>query len=503
MNPGRKAKRFVTRDADGPIPLGEHDPDTGRVVLSPRRTLPTAKAYLRTFHQHPDGHLLLTYAGVLLEWRGNRYCEVEDEAVKCRLQEWLHQALRYIVIDRRTGELALTQFESNPTTVKQAVDSIRSHVYLPATVVSPSWLDHRTAPSALEILPCQSVNVHIPTGQVLPATPMLFTTTALNFDYDSQAATPEQWLNFLTQLWPNDDASISLLQAWFGYSLIADTSQQKMLLLVGPRRSGKGTIGRVLTRLVGAANVVGPTTSSLAATFGLQPLLGKSLAIVSDARFTGEHVATVVERLLCISGEDSLTVERKYLGAVTVRLPVRFMFLTNELPRLYDASTALAGRFLVLRLTRSFYGEEDRTLTDQLSTELPGILLWAIEGWTRLWKRGHFTQAASAEDAIQELEDLASPIRPFIRECCTILPELRVSIDTLYAAWEMWSKQNGRRAGTRQMFGRDLVTAVPHIVRRRGTEFASFYEGIDLKLDAAEALSHFQSARATRTRAGP
>jgi putative DNA primase/helicase len=42
-----------------------------------------------------------------------------------------------------------------------------------------------------------------------------------------------------------------------------------------------------------------------------------------------------------------------------VKLPVRFLFLTNELPRLDDASTALASRFMVLRLTRSFFGVED------------------------------------------------------------------------------------------------------------------------------------------------
>lgn len=56
-----------------------------------------------------------------------------------------------------------------------------------------------------------------------------------------------------------------------------------MLLIVGPKRSGKGTIARVLTRLIGNGNVSGPTTSSLAGPFGLQPLIGKTLAIVSDA----------------------------------------------------------------------------------------------------------------------------------------------------------------------------------------------------------------------------
>ena len=174
--------------------------------------------------------------------------------------------------------------------------------------------------------------------------------------------------------------SLDLLQEWFGYCLTGDTSQQKMMLMVGPKRSGKGTIARVLTRLIGNGNVSGPTTSSLAGPFGLQPLIGKTLAIVSDARFHGENIATVVERLLCISGEDTLTVDRKHTTSVTMKLPTRFMFLTNEFPRLNDASGALAGRFVILRLTQSFYGKEDTGLTDRLLNELPGILNWAIEG---------------------------------------------------------------------------------------------------------------------------
>src|SRR5262245_42248056 len=35
------------------------------------------------------------------------------------------------------------------------------------------------------------------------------------------------------------------LQTWFGYNLTPDTSLQKIAALVGPPRSGKGTIGRV------------------------------------------------------------------------------------------------------------------------------------------------------------------------------------------------------------------------------------------------------------------
>jgi hypothetical protein len=183
-------------EADGLVRLGARDPDTGRLVLSPRRTLPTAEAFIREFHAHPEGRTILGYAGLFMEWRDNRWAEVEDETLKHRLQTWLHEALRY-VFNKGTGEMVLADFESNPATVGAALDSIRTRAHLPASVTPPVWLwQTGNRPPAKEILPCRTLNLHIPTGRILPATPALFTTCALEFDYDPDAAVPVNWLKF-------------------------------------------------------------------------------------------------------------------------------------------------------------------------------------------------------------------------------------------------------------------------------------------------------------------
>ena len=67
---------------------------------------------------------------------------------------------------------------------------------------------------------------------------------------------------------------------------LPDTRQQKILMLVGPKRSGKGTIAKVLAQLIGLKNVCAPTLASLGMNFGLWPLVGKSLAIIADARLS-------------------------------------------------------------------------------------------------------------------------------------------------------------------------------------------------------------------------
>ena len=216
-----------------------------------------------------------------------------------------------------------------------------------------------------------------------------------------------------------------------------------------------------MSALVGTENVAGPTLSSLNGDFGLAPLLGKTLAVVSDARLNGRGAHVVVERLLSISGEDTLTVNRKYQEQWTGKLPTRLMLCSNELPQLGDASMAIAGRFVPLLLNRSWLGKEDHGLETALRAELPGILNWSLEGLARLTRQGHFTRPPGADEAMVTLQDLASPVAAFVRDRCVRDPKAEVLVDDLYTAWKAWADDNGHARPTKQVFGRDLRAAIP------------------------------------------
>src|SRR5262249_37934736 len=143
---------------------------------------------------------------------------------------------------------------------------------------------------AEEVLATSNALIHLPSlveGKAQPRidpAPNFFSFNRLDYDFHLGAPPPNAWRACLSQLWPNDPDSITTRQQWVGYMLRSDTRQQKIVLIVGPKRSGKGTIARVLRGLVGPANVAGPTLSSLGTNFGLWPLLNKSVAIISDAR---------------------------------------------------------------------------------------------------------------------------------------------------------------------------------------------------------------------------
>jgi len=380
---------------------------------------------------------------------------------------------------------------------------------------APAWLSGDGPWAAEEVLACHNGLIHLPSVveqrplHIIPATPRFFSLNALDYDFDMNAPEPLEWLAFLRMLWPKDQEAINLLQEWCGYCLLPDTSQQKILMLIGPKRSGKGTIARVLSRLIGLKNVCAPTLASLGMNFGLWPLVGKSLAIIADARLSNRSdIAQVIERLLSISGEDTQTIDRKNLSQFIGKLPVRFMILSNELPKLSDSSGAVAGRMVVLRLTESFFGREDTRLIKKMYPELPGILLWAIAGWHRLSQRGHFEQPKSAKTLVRQLEDLASPIAAFVRERCELGSSCNVLRHELYQAWVGWQQDQGfsQRDIDRSnqiAFGRDLSAALPQVdpfrPRVSGGQRVHAYKGIRLR--GADEMASGQGEEETENEA--
>lgn len=471
-------------------------------ILDKANPCPTARLFLCDHYTHADGLALVTSGGSVFVFTGPAFTEGAWDKLRSQLYPFLeaHQQERRLP----KGGTTLEPFKPTKRDVDLVIDALSAATHVDAR--PPAWLseaDARDMPDPARLLVATNgvFNLHgRGLARVSRPTPRLFTLNAIGYAVQPNAPRPAEWLAFLERLWPDDPQSIELLAEWFGLCLTADTSQQKILALIGPPRSGKGTVARVLSAMIGMENVCGPTLSGLGTNFGMWPLLNKRLAIVSDARLSNRtDQAIVTERLLSISGEDALTIDRKNMAPVTARLTTRIMLLSNELPRLSDSSGALASRFLILILRESHLGREDTKLTERLLAELPGILNWAVDGWHRLRERGHFQQPDTGREAIEDLNDLSSPAAAFVRDWCAVRPGLRVAVPDLFDAWGLWCKEQGRdQPGQRSVFGRDLKAAVPGITTSQvmvaGDRFRCF-EGIDLTQAARETLQNDREAR--------
>ena len=445
----------------------------------PRDPMPVARRVLD--EEFPDG--LLWHADFYV-WNG----KVWELLASRDIESTCYLALEGARFNGKDSNLE--PWRPNRNKVADVVAALKAITLLPSDKQPPCWLsDAPGLPPVQDLVPLKNGLLNVRTRDLLPHNKNLFQTALLPYSYTPEADAP-LWRAFLEELWPDDPHSIKTLAEMVGYLVSGRTDLQKIFLIVGPKRSGKGTLLRVLASLLGPRNAVAPSLSSLTTNFGMGSLIQKTAALVGDARFSGTRSEThaLTERLLSVSGEDSVTIDRKHREHWTGQLPTRFVICSNEAPKLTDASGALASRFVAFRLTRTFLGCEDLELTAKLRRELPGIFAWALEGLERLNQRGRFAPPESGLSIVQQVEDVASPAGAFVRECCTVTPNASVSADVLWDAWVDWCSSENRREGTKAEFGRQLKAVLPEVrkTRSRAAGRGAIYQGVGLRAEETE-----------------
>lgn len=285
---------------------------------------------------------------------------------------------------------------------------------------------------------------------IVPPSPSVFAMAALPFQYDPRSQCP-MWEGFLRRTFEHDPQAVTALQEWFGYFLVGDPGWlQKMFWMIGPKRSGKGTILKVARSLMGVAGTA-TTLTQLTQDFGREGLIGKSLAVIDDARDPHPNVARqVVEFLLTLSSGGDVSINRKYKPFWDGALTSNLFAASNAVPRLPDAGDAIASRIEVIRTKVSHYGQEDPLLLGRLKTELPGILNWALDGLDRLQANGRFTQALAGDMIRDEVSNGAGSATPLAKEFFMASDQYGTKpsdIKSLIAWWAMNQEDDYRPSG--------------------------------------------------------
>lgn len=466
-------------DADAPDDgSGGDPPDT--LILDPQAPVRSARRFLAWRFMQNGLRTITHHIRSWWRWTGAAYTEVSREDIVHRVYVFTDPAMRYN--DRGT----LVPFNPDETKVNKIRHALESECHVDDSREPPCWLpaagegDKRPRPAPHEIVACRNGLLHLPTMDWLGRRPDYFTRTALEVSYNASAPPPVRWQQFLDELWPDDRQSQGLLQEWFGLTLVPDTSFQKLLLVVGPKRGGKGTIARILAALHGKSACAWPKMENLVDRFGLWPLLTATVAIMPDVRISHQlDTSAAIETILRITGEDAFQIDRKNLPILSgVRIPSRLMLMSNLPPRLADPGNAFASRCLTLHLEQTWIGKEDRHLERKLLSELPGILLWAIEGWKRLNLRGHFEQPQTGRALLQEIEDLSNPLGAFVRQRCELFEHPVVPYgleeqwfstnEEIFAAWKRWCETENRQAvGEKSTLIRNLRGNFPNLRPRR------------------------------------
>jgi len=431
-----------------------------------------ARSVMAELFTHNGDPTLRWWRDQFYHWKGTKYVAAVDSELEAKVLSWLDSQNQ----------------NARPAMAANILDCLKAIGRVEFSIEQPAYLKNTDEQASDEIIAFSnglaSITDIANELTVKRHTPNWFSTIALDYPYDSDAACPT-WLAFLGNIFEGNAECIDLLQRWFGYMLTSDTSYQKLLLMVGPPRAGKGVIQKTMQNVFGGANCTTPTLSSLGTQFGLWPLLGKSIAIFPDAHLGRKADSIqVLEAIKSIVGEDPQNVNRKNLPILlNVKLKVRLVITCNELIHLADTSGALQARLLLLPFNRSFVGSEDRSLEGKLLGEASGILNWAVEGLRRLKKEDGFKVPACAQDMLDNYRRQSAPIVAFLEDACELDPSGITPCRLLYTAWRGWAALNGHEAGANSTFGERLRAAavgMSHSRRVEGEGRIPIYKGVRL-----------------------
>lgn len=306
-------------------------------------------------------------------------------------------------------------------------------------------------------------------------------------DYSDDAARknpPRAWARYLKSIWGSDVQAIELVHQILGYLLSGRHDLQKIFVLLGPPRAGKGTLLNVIQAIF--RDQAGPfKVAALDQTFSMQSMLGKTVVYDPDVRRANSMFKSegqMVERLLSISAHDTQTIPRKNLQDVLVALPARLLLAANPPFGLTDVGGALASRFVILTFPRSFLGSEDTGLGADLISEIPAIVALALDGLDRLNQVGRFVEPASSAEERESVERAQNPMLAFLADECETGKDFSVGCAELWLAAVKWRDENGHKRMSSAAFGEFLRQRGVHQVRPKhaGERLPRIYVGVRL-----------------------
>jgi P4 family phage/plasmid primase-like protien len=403
---------------------------------------------------------LVNFRDDFMDFEAGAYRIISESKICADAWNFLNHARTW----RRSGNRAaprIVPFCPDRRRVGETLAALKAITHLEPRLEMPCWLDGRDGPPPSELISFPNGLLDLRTNELLPSNPAFFTTAALGFDYQPEVSEPRAWLRFLDEIFAGERAQIEALQEVFGYLVTGDVSMEKAFLLLGPTRSGKGTMLGMLRKLLAPTAVVGPSLLSLSTNFGLAPLISKQVAIIDDLRVgSPKDQDVLIENVLKITGRGWFTLDRKFKEPWHGSLAVKLVLVSNVMPKLGDDSAAVANRFMVFNTRQSFYGREDpRLLNEKLLPERLGVLHWALAGLRRLHGRQHFIEPDSSKEARERLANLGSPIRAFINERCVIDTLAMVAKKKIYEAWCVYAAENALHPSTMEKFCESLYAA--------------------------------------------
>lgn len=269
------------------------------------------------------------------------------------------------------------------------------------------------------------------------------------------------WETFLTETWMGcEDANerVEFLGECLGAAMLGISWRHKdSPLFVGVKDTGKSVLLTVIRLCFPEGTAAAVTLQAMSERFGLSPLLGASVNIVTELPAIA---LTASERAKGLLVADPVQIEEKYKTAFPFRCKIGHFFAANELPPATD--DALRERLVVIDCPNPVPPEDqDKFLPEKLLAEIQAIASWAVQTADEgVVARGRFIRPPSSAGLAKAWRGKSDNVATWGESLLVDGGETGfVESSALYARYDSWCQQRKEKPVGRGEFGQRLARA--------------------------------------------
>ncbi len=279
-----------------------------------------------------------------------------------------------------------------------------------------------------------------------PHDPKDLITKLSTVEVDPKAVCP-QFDKFFERV--QEPADRRFLLQWFGYGMTGDNGEQKLVMMHGAGRNGKGVLVRICQYVAGDYAKVTPVETFLAEgnpRNASQPTPERAALPGVRALFTDEPdkgSVLNVAFIKLVTGGDKVSARELNKPQFEFEPIFKLTISGNHKPTIKDQTESIWARVQFIPWTVIIPKEErDPQLDAKLRREASGVLNRLLAGLAD-WMASGLVMSERAEKATQEYREESDQLGRWLKDCVRPAPGKRVQSTVAHELFVAWSKATG------------------------------------------------------------
>lgn len=414
-----------------------------------------------------------------LRWLDDRWvlCDQgqEIEAAKQAAQAMMADASASLRVDQDKGKWRVKEAVAahHISRLKATLELARSE---PGMSTAASTLD---ADSML--LGVGNGVVDLRSGALMRNRPSMLITRHCAADYD-KAATCPRWLQFMSEVFGGDSATIETVQRLLGYTLTGLNTEEVIVFCSGFGANGKSIFGNIVNRIIANYSKVAPH-SLLAARRRDDHGPRGDIAMLEGARLVSVNelprgMQLDEQAVKALAGREPISARELYEEFRTFEPRFTVWVRTNHRPIIRGDDDGIWRRIVVLPFRQKFEGSRcDKNLEGKLWAERDGILSWMIDGAGKYLESSSLTLSPAILTEQRQYRRESDLLGEFLTDCTVADASGRILDKELFGRWRNWCDVNGHKAGTKTTFTQRLAERGFPMSRSNGQRYYSGVRG--------------------------